>query len=38
MAPVAGRAERSTGNNDWRKSSYSANGGQGCVEVGSWRK
>ena len=22
----------------WRKSSYSDNGGAGCVEVGAWRK
>lgn len=22
----------------WRKSSYSTNGGQDCVEVGAWRK
>jgi hypothetical protein len=22
----------------WRKSSYSGNGGQNCVEVGAWRK
>jgi len=22
----------------WRKSSYSNNGGQNCVEVGAWRK
>jgi hypothetical protein len=22
----------------WRKSSYSNNGGAGCVEVGAWRK
>jgi hypothetical protein len=22
----------------WRKSSYSANGGSDCVEVGAWRK